>query len=187
MSSDLSFQSDKYEDIKWVRGLNLSFNKSNWIEIQRCQNLKSTLSKCLFNSNIWSKSENIHELNPVGWGAPLHSASRELSQSTVDQRQMDQLSVLVVQQHCELWFPGLNRQERHMKVVRCLQKKVSSMFALVLSLDHSWAEVMKTCVSCRLNWPRCKKFTHSHRTQKPDISRFKWDFGPVEKGYHKAF
>ena len=127
-------------------------------------------------------------MNWTLWVEELLSTSIELSQSAADQRQMDQLSVLVVQQHCELWFPGLNRQEGHMKVVRCWQKKVSSMFALMFGLKFrsSQAEVMKTCVYCIFNWPRCKEFTHSHRTQKPHLGRFKWDFWPVEKGYHKA-
>ncbi len=57
-------------------------------------------------------------------GGRLRSASLELSQSAAHQRQMDQVSVLVVQQHCELWFPGLNRQqEGQVKAVRYRLKR----------------------------------------------------------------
>lgn len=45
----------------------------------------------------------------------LQSASLKLSQSTVHQRQMHQLSVFVVQQHRELWVTGLNTCEGHMR------------------------------------------------------------------------
>lgn len=43
----------------------------------------------------------------------LKSASLKHSQSTAHQRQMHQLSVLVVQQHRELWVTGLNTHEVH--------------------------------------------------------------------------
>lgn len=45
----------------------------------------------------------------------LCSASLDLSQSAAHQRKMDQLFILIVQQHCELWFPGLNRQQEEKK------------------------------------------------------------------------
>lgn len=47
--------------------------------------------------------------------------SLKLSQSAAHQRQMDQLSILIEQQHRELRFPGLNRQEGRMRAVKILE------------------------------------------------------------------
>lgn len=44
-------------------------------------------------------------------GVLSHCYSLEVSQATLDQRQVHQLFVLVVQLHCELWFLQLRTQE----------------------------------------------------------------------------